>query len=52
MAKGTSFDDVAEAVEAVKVIQGQIAGLLEAIKWLTVRIEAIEKTLARGSKDD
>jgi hypothetical protein len=51
MAKGTSFDEVGEAVEAVKVMQEQIAGLLEAIKRLTLRIEAIEKKSAAEGTD-
>jgi len=48
MARGTSFDEVDEAVLAVKLIQEQIAGLLEAIKRLTSRIEAIEKRVPGG----
>ncbi len=51
MAKRTSIDDVEEAVEAVRVLQDQIATLLEAMSRLTVRVEAIERNLAGGSDD-
>ena len=51
MAKGTSIDDVEAAVVAVKVLQDQVAGLLEAIKLLARRINAIEKQLPKGGAD-
>jgi hypothetical protein len=51
MAKRTSIDDVEEAVQAVRVLQDQIATLLEAMSRLTVRVEAIERNLAQGSKN-
>ena len=42
MASDTSFEDVEEAVRAVKVIQEQLASLVEVVTRLAARLEAIE----------
>lgn len=44
-----SFDDIADAVEAVKKLQDQISDLLITISLLGKRVEALEsKSSARG----
>ena len=42
MADGISFDDVADAVVAVKQLQELVDGLIEAVTRLTARVEALE----------
>jgi uncharacterized coiled-coil protein SlyX len=43
----TSFAEVSQAVVAVRQLQQQMAGLTEALKLLTERLEAVEAFLAR-----
>lgn len=44
-----SFDDIADAVEAVKKLQDQVSDLLITISLLGKRVEALEtQGLARG----
>lgn len=50
MPNRTSIDDVEKAVAAVGQMQQQVAGLLEAIKRLTLRVEALEAKPPRARR--
>ena len=50
MPKGTSIDEVDEAVAAVKIMQEQIKGLVKALTLIAARVEAIEKNASSPAR--